>query len=258
MGARCSSERGPSDPMHPTQLLSIDSCCVTSNEAKRCSAINPSRSRIESCSSVPLSNSSFRGSDQSSPSRITSTCFPLDGEAMCHRRSMRPGSTARICWSSRWRTPAVSRDFHGRRVHHAEVVVRCSTNSHDTDPSACSAADGVQVVELVGKELVGMAGFEPAAPRPPVWCASQAALHPERSNPRNAEDLRICGFYYDERFRRAGAAFPRAGLVRLAALRCTAVERDATARSSRPPFPDSRSSNDCRPRLIAVSRSRAF
>src|SRR5687768_9281010 len=24
-----------------------------------------------------------------------------------------------------------------------------------------------------------MAGFEPATPRPPVWCASQAALHPD-------------------------------------------------------------------------------
>ena len=27
------------------------------------------------------------------------------------------------------------------------------------------------------KRLVGVAGFEPATPRPPVWCANRAALH---------------------------------------------------------------------------------
>jgi hypothetical protein len=27
--------------------------------------------------------------------------------------------------------------------------------------------------------MVGAAGFEPATPRPPVWCANQAALRPE-------------------------------------------------------------------------------
>ena len=29
-----------------------------------------------------------------------------------------------------------------------------------------------------GAKVVGTAGFEPATPRPPVWCASQAALRP--------------------------------------------------------------------------------
>ena len=31
-----------------------------------------------------------------------------------------------------------------------------------------------------GSYDVGATGFEPATPRPPVWCASQAALRPEK------------------------------------------------------------------------------
>ena len=38
--------------------------------------------------------------------------------------------------------------------------------------------------------MVGMAGFEPATPRPPVWCASQAALRPDALIVRYAERLR--------------------------------------------------------------------
>src|SRR5690606_23349470 len=30
-----------------------------------------------------------------------------------------------------------------------------------------------------GNEMVGAGGFEPPTPRPPVWCANQAALRPE-------------------------------------------------------------------------------
>ena len=45
-----------------------------------------------------------------------------------------------------------------------------------------------------GEGMVGMAGFEPAAPRPPVWCASQAALHPEAVKNPESENLRIRGF----------------------------------------------------------------
>ena len=33
--------------------------------------------------------------------------------------------------------------------------------------------------KTVGFAVVGATGFEPATPRPPVWCASQAALRPE-------------------------------------------------------------------------------
>ena len=40
---------------------------------------------------------------------------------------------------------------------------------------------GLQACPCVWRKMVGMAGFEPATPRPPVWCASQAALHPDIS-----------------------------------------------------------------------------
>ena len=43
----------------------------------------------------------------------------------------------------------------------------------------CSEYSVTHVTGMNLHLMVGMAGFEPATPRPPVWCASQAALHPD-------------------------------------------------------------------------------
>src|SRR5688500_1885302 len=42
------------------------------------------------------------------------------------------------------------------------------------------AAEPGRSCGLPSPPIVGATGFEPATPRPPVWCANQAALRPEK------------------------------------------------------------------------------
>jgi hypothetical protein len=52
---------------------------------------------------------------------------------------------------------------------------------------------GWEIRRTSGRKLVGTARFELATPRPPVWCASQAALRPDRPIVPRGKDSRTDG-----------------------------------------------------------------
>ena len=90
-------------------------------------------------------------------------------------RALQQGPPAQRAW-----LPAT-----GARRNHPKLAVRLRSAT----PAAQLGLSGrfgltllldhqVHAVQL--KLLVGVAGFEPATPRPPVWCANQAALHSDR------------------------------------------------------------------------------
>ncbi len=52
------------------------------------------------------------------------------------------------------------------------------TAPHEGDPRALGLAPDRSTI-VPKQKMVGASGFEPPTPRPPVWCANQAALRPE-------------------------------------------------------------------------------
>ena len=112
----------------------------------------------------------------------------------------------------------------------------------------------------MAQSVVGTAGFEPATPRPPVWCASQAALRPDlvgrsrlRVRVRCARGLCFVGV----RRLRSGRRVRDNGFARAARLLTATVKPSRLRSRSPPPFADSMSRIDWRPFFTSASRSRA-
>ena len=96
-----------------------------------------------------------------------------------HGQLMRPLGHANISTTSRYlSTTAVHLQNTLRKFEQARQV--CTQVAQDLPQTQTAGmSDRRQVAKLSGSEVVGTAGFEPATPRPPVWCASQAALRPD-------------------------------------------------------------------------------